>query len=503
MGKGSRNKELKAAQRQAEKERLAKQKERNKKIAKLTAFASAIGVAVVAVVLVAVLIINAVIDGGAALRGGIVVKTDAATVDGAMASYYMYSLFSNFKTNNSSYIDSMMDVGKSLKKQDCYYDKNKTWFEYFKALTLDQIASYVALAELAQKDGMTLSSENIKLIEDSMTAIDTQAKSSKMSVSSYIKKNYGRGVKKSDIKNALELYYLASQKYQDLYDSKDVSLEDMNEYVSKNMASYYTATYYEFTIEAEYDLGNSDQETINKAVEYAKGLANNLAACKTEDSFKAFIKDYAINYLEEDATKSDKTVASAKQSDIAYKDGSDMQKWVFSTDRKAGDTKVFPGTEKFTVVLIVEPSHKNETPSKNFGHILLSLDKYENTAAMKAKADEIVASFGDDATKEKFDAAAKEFGEDSVIDYKNIVKGSLDTKIDSWLFDDARKQGDITVIENGKMVHILYYQSEGLETWAQNAQNAIKTDHCTSITKDRETEIEKIANSDAMNKIEI
>ena len=223
MGKVNRIKELKAAERQAEKERIAKKKEKNKKLAKLTAFASAIGVGAVAVVLAVVLIIGAIADGGAALRGGIVINSDAAKVDGAMASYYMYALFSNFKTNNSTYIDSMMDVGKSLKKQACYYDKNKTWFEYFKALTVDQIASYVALAELAQKDGMTLSEDNKKLIEDSIAAIDGYAKNSKMSVSAYIKKNYGRGVKKSDIKNALELYYLASQKYQELYDSKAVT----------------------------------------------------------------------------------------------------------------------------------------------------------------------------------------------------------------------------------------------------------------------------------------
>ena len=503
MGKGNRNKELKAAERQAEKERIAKKKEKNKKLAKLTAFASAIGVGAVAVVLAVVLIIGAIADGGAALRGGIVINSDAAKVDGAMASYYMYALFSNFKTNNSTYIDSMMDVGKSLKKQACYYDKNKTWFEYFKALTVDQIASYVALAEMAQKDGMTLSEDNKKLIEDSIAAIDGYAKNSKMSVSTYIKKNYGRGVKKSDIKNALELYYLASQKYQELYDSKAVSLEDMNEYVGKNMASYYKATYYEFTIEAEYDLSVSDQQTINNAVAAAKKHAESLANCKTEDAFKAFVLDYAINHLEQDSTKANKTVESAKQSDVAYKDSSDMQKWVFSIDRKAGETKVFPGTEKFTVVLVVEPSHMDKTPSKNFGHILLTLDKHDNTAAMKVKADEIVASFGENATKEKFEAAAKEHSEDTVVDYENIVKGNLDAKIDSWLFDAARKVGDITIIENGNMLHILYYQGKGLETWQQNAQNAIKSDYCTSLTKDREAEINKKSNSKAMDKIEI
>jgi hypothetical protein len=122
---------------------------------------------------------------------------------------------------------------------------------------------------------------------------------------------------------------------------------------------------------------------------------------------------------------------------------------------------------------------------------------------MKVKADEIVASFGENATKEKFDAAAKEHSEDTVVDYENIVKGNLDTKIDSWLFDDARKNGDITIIENGSMVHILYYQGEGLETWQQNAQNAIKSDYCTSLTKDREAEIVKAADSNALNNIEI
>ncbi|MBR5451474.1 MAG: hypothetical protein IKV36_00580 [Clostridia bacterium] len=502
MGKGNRNKELKAAERQAEKERIAKKKARNKKIAKLTTLASAACVGVVAVVLVVVLIINAIANSGAPLRGATVLKSEGATVDGAMASYYMHTLISNFKTNNSTYIDSMMDVGKSLKKQACYYDKNQTWFEYFKSLTLNQIVSYVALADLAAKDGMTLSEANKTQVENSLAALDKYAENSKMSVSAYIKKNYGKGVKKSDIKNALELYYLASQKYQEIYDSKEVSDQDINEYVENNKSSYYKATYYEFTIQADYDLSISDQETINSAVSLAKLRAEALANCKTESEFKALVKEYAIKYLEEDETKADKTVESAKQSDIAYKDSTEMQKWVFSEDRKVGETKIFPGTEKFTVIFIVEPSHKDETPSKNFGHILLTLDKYDNTASMKAKADEILSYLGNSFDDEAFEKAAKEHSEDTIVFYDDVVKGNLDTKLDNWIYDSTRKLGDATVIENGSMVHILYYKGDGHESWQQSAKESIKSAYCTSMTKDAETELNKKSDIDAMDKID-
>ena len=503
MGKGSRNKELKAAERQFEKERIAKKKEKNKKIAKITAIASAIGVAAIAVVLIALIVINAIVDGGATLRGATVLKTDNITVDGTMASYYMHTLLSNFKTNNSTYIDAMMDVGKSLKKQKCYYNESITWFNYFQSRTLEQIVSYVALAELAATSGMTLSEENKKAIDDQIAAIDNYAKNSKMSVSAYMKKNYGRGVKKSDIKKALELFYIASQKYQEIHSSKEVSSEQINEYVESNKASFYSATYYEFTIQAEYDLNISDQETINNAVNYAKAIANNMAECKTEEEFRAFIKDYAINHLEEDEATAAKTVESAKQENISYKDSTDMQKWVFSTDRKVGDTKVFPGTEKFTVIFIAEPSHKDETPSKNFGHIHLTLDKYADTATMKAKADEILASFGENITKEAFDNAAKEFSEDSVIDYENIAKGNVDTKIDAWLYDSARNIGDVTIIENGNMVHILYYSGDGLETWQQTAEETLKSAYCAEQTKVAEEELTKKSDLNAMKNIEI
>lgn len=503
MGKGNRNKVIKAAERQAEKERIAKKNARNKRIAKLTSLGSVIALGVVAVVLVVVLIFNMIANSGAALRGSIVLKTDGSSVDGAMASYYMYTLFNNFKTNNSTYIDSMMNVGKSLKKQDCYYDKEKTWFEYFKSLTVSQIVSYVALADLAVKDGIALSDENKKLVEDSLAAIDKYAENSKMSVSAYIKKNYGRGVKKSDIKNALELYYLASQKYQEIYDSKEVTLEEINKYVEENKSSYYTATYYEYTIEAHYDIGIADQETIDNAVEIAKKKAEFLAECNTEATFKAYVKDYILNELEESEEDAEKALTSAKKANVSYKDSSDMQKWIFSNERTAGEANVFAGTEKFTVVLILEPSHKDETPSKNFGHILLTLDNYDNTTALKGMADQIVASLGDNVTYEAFEKAAKENSEDTVVEYKNVVKGNLDTKIDNWLYDNVRKSGDITVIENGSMVHILYYMGDGLVSWQQSAEESIKAAYCDSITKDIETELNKQAVLDAMNKIEI
>ena len=121
---------------------------------------------------------------------------------------------------------------------------------------------------------------------------------------------------------------------------------------------------------------------------------------------------------------------------------------------------------------------------------------------MKAKADEILSSLGDNITKDAFESAAKPINEDNITFYEDIIKGNLDTKIDNWLFDAERKQGDTTIVENGNMVHILYYNGDGLVSWQQSAKESIKTAHCESTTKDAETELNKKSNLNAMDKID-
>ena len=481
MGKGNRNRVIKAEERQATREKAAKKQAKQKKAIKWSAIiAGVLCLTVVASLLISAGI-NSHINSGDGLRKAIVAKSEHHQVTGTMASYYMYSIYETFKSNNAAYLDMLVDLNTSLKKQPCYYDtsKQKTWFQYFVEVTSQEIAIYLSYAELASKDGMTLSDESIKLIDNSIKSLKDTATRSNMSFDLYLRNKYGRGVKEQDIRSALELYYLAMQKKDEMFESKVLTDEDLNKYVSENMSSFYTASYYEITIDAEYDVGAADQETINNAILVAKAKAEAMARIKDAKAFENAMKDYHTNELELTTDQAAKAVANCTFTDVSYKDSSDLQKWLFSTDRVAGEAKVFEGTEKYTVVYIIEPSHKDTTESRNFKHILLSLDNFATTAEAKAKADEIVATLKNDLTDEKFDAMAKQFSEDTQIDYKNMLSSNLGDKVGTWLFAAERNIGDIAVIENGSLVHIVYYTQNGLEVWEQQASNALKNDYCS------------------------
>jgi hypothetical protein len=72
-----------------------------------------------------------------------------------------------------------------------------------------------------------------------------------------------------------------------------------------------------------------------------------------------------------------------------HAESTDFDKWLFAEDRKVGDIGTFYGTtdskeDKFdaskdkayvvNVIYVTEPVHRDETPTVEFGHILLTKD---------------------------------------------------------------------------------------------------------------------------------
>ncbi len=503
MGKGLRNRELKEAKKQEAQRIAAEKKAKQQKQTKIAAFISA-GLAIVIGLTIAITaIINARIDSGDSLRKTIVASTPHHKVTGTMASYFMYDIYSSFKLDNSSYLDSLLDVNKSLKEQPCYYENSKTWFQYFQEATSTYISSYLCFAEMASEAGETLSEESKKYVEETIGILKEYASSADMSFDDYLKSNYGRGVKEQDVRAALELKYLSSQKYNALFESAEITDEQIDKHVLDNKASFYTASYYEFSINAQYDTATADKDTINAAIALAERKANALAACKTVDEFKNYITSY-LKELEytDDQIKSELT--NAYYQNQSYKENSELQKWLYSLDRKAGDTKVYEGTEKYIVILIVEPSHLDTAISRNFAHMLLSSDKYGTLAAANTKANEILNQLENGLTKDSFESLAKEYSEQSTVFHLNTVKDRLDdTNVNTWLFDESRKIGDIGIVESDSAIHIVYYYENGNQTWWVDADYALREKYCSTISEKRTSEYRAAINTEGYSDIEI
>ena len=178
---------------------------------------------------------------------------------------------------------------------------------------------------------------------------------------------------------------------------------------------------------------------------------------------------------------------------------------MFATDRKAGDVGIFYGTgetkeDKFdsdkdksyvvNVFYITEPVHRDETKAVQFGHILLTKDgEFKTETQQKEKLIALKEAFEKgEKTKEAFEALGKDVTEDSQVIYEDVCPDNMVEEINDWLFDEARKAGDVEIIKTADYgYHLVYYveQSEQ-QVWFINAKNDFLADSFDKWYKDLE-----------------
>lgn len=171
-----------------------------------------------------------------------------------------------------------------------------------------------------------------------------------------------------------------------------------------------------------------------------------------------------------------------------------LSDWAFADERKALDTKVVEtgdgadnaevkaDTQTFntTVYMLKTTAHKDTENSKNFAYAIYSSkddaeDAIEDLLAIK------------DLTLEDFEAymedeAADTTGFSGNDKIENYSEGGLGiTEIDEWLFDDARKVGDITaeVVSfktegaTESSYAVLFFYENGNELWYNSAKSVV------------------------------
>ena len=170
-----------------------------------------------------------------------------------------------------------------------------------------------------------------------------------------------------------------------------------------------------------------------------------------------------------------------------------LSDWAFADDRKALDTKVVETGDgadnaevkadkqsfNSTVYMLKTTAHKDTEKSKNFAYAIYS-SKDDAEAAIK----ELLAM--DDLSLEDFESfmenedATGFNGNDKI---ENYSKGGLGiSEIDAWLFDDARKLGDVSAevvsfstdsSSTASSYAVLFYYDDGDELWYNSAKSVV------------------------------
>ena len=459
--------------------------------------------------------------------------TTAATIDGekytaAEVEYYYQTAYRNFVSNSQySYFLSYLglNTNATLKSQsinstaaamlgielpdadaesaeadseaDPLAPTGMTWHDYFLDEALDNMRVIQAALKAAEAEGFQYPAGVQAQYDDNMDALKAVAAASGISVSQYLKGNFGAGVTEKVYGEQLMrvLRYSAySDAYQDSLTYSDSELEetynaDRNTYdhVSYEVVSFSGAA--ESTTDAEGNTVEPTEEEAAAALEAAQDLAQTVLEGFQDGGD-----------LEELANENDGTYS--KNENGTYSAGSVMSEWLYDSARKSGDASTLAdGTVQYVVVF--HDRFRDENPTIDIRHILVPLgsgsiaegeEGYEDQQAQlkadaHAKAEELLAQWqSGEATEDSFAALAlKESTDGSKYDgglYTEVYQGRMVTEFNDWCFDAARQSGDTGVVDTQYGSHVMYFSGVNAARWQTQVAANLRTEAYTAWEED-------------------
>ena len=459
--------------------------------------------------------------------------TTAATIDGekytaAEVEYYYQTAYRNFVSNSQySYFLSYLglNTNATLKSQsinstaaamlgielpdadaesaeadseaDPLAPTGMTWHDYFLDEALDNMRVIQAALKAAEAEGFQYPAGVQAQYDDNMDALKAVAAASGISVSQYLKGNFGAGVTEKVYGEQLMrvLRYSAyADAYQDSLTYSDSELEDAYgadrntyDHVSYEVVSFSGAA--ESTTDDEGNTVEPTEEEAAAALEAAQDLAQTVL-----DGFQDG------GDLEELANENDGTYS--KNENGTYSAGSVMSEWLYDSARKSGDASTLAdGTVQYVVVF--HDRFRDENPTIDIRHILVPLgsgsiaegeEGYEDQQAQlkadaHAKAEELLAQWqSGEATEDSFAALAlKESTDGSKYDgglYTEVYQGRMVTEFNDWCFDTARQSGDTGVVDTQYGSHVMYFSGVNAARWQTQVAANLRTEAYTAWEED-------------------
>lgn len=438
-------------------------------------------------------------ENGFFARRNKVASSGEFDVSVSMMQYLFNTVVDTYETDYADYLDQIgLNTNADLKEQACSYSEDGgTWYDYFLDTTKTQVEELLILCEKAKKDGMELNENDKKYIDKNMTMFENAAEDNGQTLEEYLSDTYGSIVSIEDVRKCYELTVLAT-KYQNKYaDTLSYTTEEIESYYNDNKAEFLSCSYLSQLISIPED---TEEEMVELYDNEAKLKAEEIAKSKTSDEFKEAVKEYLAdtivleNYSKEEKKTYVEEQLSYLEQQADYDVTTDSGEWLFSEDRKVGDTGVFKDEETggYYVYYITAPAKKDTSDTKNARHILFSLDDYEDDEA-KEKAETMLKEWlNGDRTEESFASLATlNTGDTGSIYtgglYTDIRSGEMVDGFNSWVFDKKRKSGDTDVIETDYGWHVMYFVGDGHTAWQGDVVKKLRdNDYAEMLKKAKE-----------------
>ncbi len=485
--------------------------------------------AVVASILVAVIVLGVVgihtfLNSGTMERNTVAAKSEHYTVNSAMLTYLYNTSYQNLVSNAGSYLESLgLDTNKALDQQK--YQGDKTWHDYFLDSARSQLTNALVLAEAATAAGVQLDDADKADIDETLSALKGYADTYKVTVDYYIKNVYGNAVTEKDIRACMEILLLAEKYQADLVDSYKYTADDWAKYYAENEEDFLKVDYLSYTFKVEEkkedkkdsettavaDKKAADAETTTAADDDKKEpaieatYAAELAATKTVDEFKAYVKNYLTTVLykdmteeelEEDDINIDEIVENCLTEGKTVGGTDDFGKWISDNARDPYETYKTDDEKngKYTVYMILPAQNEGDLEYackyretyvlKDFRYIPVALSSTEKDTTKakelaKKEANDILDEYKLDETAENFAKLADKYGdghyEGGLVEAAD--KNSMDEALMDWVYSADRKAGDCEIVEvEGQGYYVLYFVGDNTTSWEHDADTALKND---------------------------
>ena len=280
MGKAKRAQLKRAEEKERAERALNEKRAERRETIKITVAVVAVLLVVAIVAASCSLIVLAVRGTGNYLRNKVGLKSEHYEVNNAMMSYFFHDTVNTTLTNMmSTYVNAygidasaavqyglIPDPNQPLKNQT-QSNSSTTWYDYFMSETRNNVTSMLVLAEGAHEAGITLDEDELKRIDESIASLEKTAEANDTTADKYLSDNYGYGVKESDVRDALELYYLSQKYYYITRDSIEITDDEINEYYNTHSDDYDVVDYKSYTFDEE-----STTDALDKAAQLSKAI---------------------------------------------------------------------------------------------------------------------------------------------------------------------------------------------------------------------------------------
>ena len=417
---------------------------------------------VVVVAVLAVCISTAVFSSGLVGRMNTAMKLGDIKVSQNMMSYFFRTTYINQINTYAQYVGENgnpyslvgIDPNKSLKDQ-MSFDEKSSWYDYLLNMTKNSVSQYMVYAAAANAAGIKLDDQDKADIDETVDNIILNIRYSTGMYTGYtddacLTAAYGEGVKKSDVRDAIELQFLAEKMSNTKGEEIEKAVKDNKNRIEKaykddNKLFNYT-DYLIFSFDVNYedvvadlypdekteDLTADEKDKVlkeyKKRIETARENAEKLAEKNNVKDYNAFVADFVID--EEYQAVYDKAMKDVK------------------SDKLPSETDLKVIKEKLVSAILTE----------------LAEGKTAANDDVKSNTEKNEYSIYDIKITKEFSTAVKTFKTNlfstvkTTIDACNVERATYyepeeedkDTEtVSTWAFDSKRKEFDIKKFETG------------------------------------------------------